>query len=578
VNYCTQSRNQHIPQYCGACWAHGTVSALQDRVKIARNAAHPDVVLSVQHILNYDGGGTCHGGTLGGPYQWIHKQSGGISFETSNPYMACSSESKEGFCKSGNWKKGAANVARTCPTFGEDCVGLSQYPNVTVQDYGTIKGKKAMQKEIFNRGPIACTIDAAPIEDYTGGIAKNSFSLSTDHVISVVGWGNDEEEGLYWIVRNSWGQYWGENGFVRVKSGSFALERSCAWAVPDTFTAPELNNDVHCFEDGSNCNADGKKITKTQRANEVWTQEQEEAAGIVHKGNSSAVSSHASLPAATLDELNWCNKDGVNHCTASLNQHIPQYCGSCWAHGAISAFQDRIKMDRINNGVAGDDIVLSVQHVLNCGSAGSCYGGSGGGTYQWIKEIGDNTGSGVSYITSQPYIACSSDSSEGLCSASDWTCTPENVAVTCPTFGKKCVGLSNYPNATIAEFGNIHGADAMMAEIQNRGPIACEVDAGPLDEYTTGIVTETSTNTNHIISVTGWGTDATEGKYWLMRNSWGEYWGEHGFARVKFGAINIESSCSWAVPKDYTAPEKNNQFACFEDGTNCQSSVDEITV
>merc|ERR1711957_1110767 len=309
------------------------------------------------------------------------------------------------------------------------------------------------------------------------------------------------------------GQYWGENGFVRVKSGSFALERSCAWAVPDTFTAPELNNDVHCFEDGSNCNADGKKITKTKRANEVWTQEQEEAAGVVHKGNSSAVSSHASLPAATLDELNWCNKDGVNHCTASLNQHIPQYCGSCWAHGAISAFQDRIKMDRINNGVAGDDIVLSVQHVLNCGSAGSCYGGSGGGTYQWIKEIGDNTGSGVSYITSQPYIACSSDSSEGLCSASDWTCTPENVAVTCPTFGKKCVGLSNYPNATIAEFGNIHGADAMMAEIQNRGPIACEVDAGPLDEYTTGIVTETSTNTNHIISVTGWGTDATEGKY-----------------------------------------------------------------
>ena len=38
-----------------------------------------------------------------------------------------------------------------------------------------------MQKEIFARGPIACTIDAAPIEKYTGGIAKG-WSLMTDHV------------------------------------------------------------------------------------------------------------------------------------------------------------------------------------------------------------------------------------------------------------------------------------------------------------------------------------------------------------------------------------------------------------
>lgn len=576
VNYCTQSKNQHIPQYCGSCWAHGPVSALQDRVKIARNAAHPDVILSVQHVLNYDGGGSCHGGSLGGPYQWIHKQKNGISYETSNPYMACSSESKEGFCKSGNWKEGAKNIARTCGTFGQDCVGLSQYPNVTISDYGSIRGKNAMMKEIYNRGPIACTINAGPIEDYTGGIA-HGLGLTTDHVISVVGWGQDDEEGLYWIVRNSWGQYWGENGFVRVRSGALALERSCAWAVPADFTAPERNNDMHCFEDGSNCNAGGNKAEKKERPNEVWTKEQTEAAGLVYQGNSSEVSSHDDLSSVEYpDDFTWCNKDGVNYCTASLNQHVPQYCGSCWAHGAISAFQDRIKIDRINNNATGyatgDDIQLSVQHVLNCGTAGSCHGGSGGGTYQWIKQIGDATGSGVSYFTGQPYMACSKDSNEGLCPASDWTCTPENVAISCGTFGKKCVGLSHYPNATISEHGTIQGADAMMKEIYNRGPIACDVDASALDEYTTGIVTEASSSTNHIISVVGWGTDSEEGKYWVMRNSWGEYWGEHGHARVKFGAINIESSCAWAVPKDYTAPEKNNQFPCYEDGSNCKSS------
>lgn len=429
-----------------------------------------------------------------------------------------------------------------------------------------------MMSEIFNRGPIACTIDAAPIEDYKGGIAKNFFSLTTDHVISVVGWGQDDKEGLYWIVRNSWGQYWGENGFVRVKSGSFALERSCAWAVPDVVTAPEFNNDVHCFEDGSNCNAEGTKVTKKERINEVWTQEQEEAAGVMHRGNSSDLSSHNNLQLVATDEFNWCDRSGINYCTASLNQHVPQYCGSCWAHGAISALQDRIKIDRINNNASGDDIQLSVQHVLNCGNAGSCHGGSGGGTYQWIKNISDSTGSGVSYFTGQPYMACSSDSQEGMCPASDWTCKPENVAVTCGTFGEKCVGLSHYPNATISEYGNIRGADAMMKEIQNRGPIACEVDAGPLDEYTTGLVTQVSSKTNHIISVVGWGTDASAGKYWIMRNSWGEYWGEHGYAKVKFGAINIESSCAWAIPKDYTAPEKHNQFPCVEDGSNCKSS------
>jgi len=143
-------------------------------------------------------------------------------------------------------------VARTCPTFGEDCVGLASYPNATISDYGSIQGPDAMQKEIFNRGPIACGIDAAPILKYTTGIAKG-FSMQVDHVISVVGWGTDATEGMYWIVRNSWGEYWGEQGYIRVKKGALALEQQCSWAVPDTFTAPENNNQVHCYEDGSNC-------------------------------------------------------------------------------------------------------------------------------------------------------------------------------------------------------------------------------------------------------------------------------------------------------------------------------------
>merc|ERR1712066_1046087 len=189
--------------------------------------------------------------------------------------------------------------------------------------------------------------------------------------------------------------------------------------------------------------------------------------------------------------------------------------GSCWAHGAVSALADRIKIDRRAQGA---DIQLSVQHMLNCGGVGSCHGGSLDGPYQWIKSISDKTGSGISYTTSQPYQACSSESQEGICPGNDWSCTPVNVAVTCGTFGEKCVGLTHYPNATISEHGSITGKDAMMKEIFNRGPIACGIAATPLHQYTTGIAKDTSGMTNHVISVVGWGTDAQEGLYWLIRN------------------------------------------------------------
>jgi cathepsin X len=110
----------------------------------------------------------------------------------------------------------------------------------------------------------------------------------------------------------------------------------------------------------------------------------------------------------------------------------------------------------------------------------------------------------------------------------------------------------------------------MMTEIFNRGPIACNIDAGPIVDYTTGIVTATSTEVDHTVSVVGWGVDATEGRYFIVRNSWGEYWGEQGFVRVKDGALNLGSDCYWATPKDFIAAERNNQVHCWEDGKNCE--------
>jgi cathepsin X len=248
----------------------------------------------------------------------------------------------------------------------------------------------------------------------------------------------------------------------------------------------------------------------------------------------------------------WANVEGVSYVTKSLNQHIPQYCGSCWAHGAVSALSDRVKIARKAQGA---DINLSVQHVLNCGGdvAGSCYGGSHSGAYQWIHDNGY-----IGYDTAQPYMACSSDSEEGLCGHGDWTCNAANTARTCSTFtsmGGKCVGLTHFPNVTISEYGTVSGADNIKKEIRARGPVACGVDADPIRNYQGGVFDDkdATANVNHVVSIIGWGEDA-EGQHWIVRNSWGEYWGELGYFRVRLGTdmLGLESECAWAVPKSFT--------------------------
>jgi len=75
---------------------------------------------------------------------------------------------------------------------------------------------------------------------------------------------------------------------------------------------------------------------------------------------------------------------------------------------------------------------------------------------------------------------------------------------------------------------------------------------------------------DHVVSIVGWGYDpASSGQYWIMRNNWGEYWGNMGYAYVELGsnAIHLEEQCSWAVVDQWT--DSSNQSHCVEDGSKC---------
>lgn len=272
------------------------------------------------------------------------------------------------------------------------------------------------------------------------------------------------------------------------------------------------------------------------------------------------------------EQFTWANVSGQSHLIFHFNQHIPQYCGSCWLHGGMSTFADRIKIARGNRGA---DIIPSRQFVLNCGGevAGSCHGGSASGLYQFIKSAGY-----IPYESCLPYEACSAESEEGVCPQGDYTCKPINICRTCDTYknmGGTCREIEMFPNVTVAEYGKLEGEEDMMKEIYARGPIACPIDATPLEEeYNGGIITkDTTAPTDHIVEIIGWGTDKETGlKFWHVRNSWGEYWGEMGFFRIERGknVLKIEKDCTWVTPGRWT--EVN--YPCWETGKNCVKNND----
>lgn len=275
-------------------------------------------------------------------------------------------------------------------------------------------------------------------------------------------------------------------------------------------------------------------------------------------------------------EFTWMNVDGKNYLTHLINQHIPQYCGSCWAFSTMSAFADRIKIARKAEGM---DINLSIQYILNCGSgtAGSCYGGYHTGAYQFIKDNGF-----IPYDTCQPYIACSSDSSQGFCDHVDTSCNAINTCVTCSGFDEGCTALNYFPNATVAEYGTVPGTGAekvmnMKKEIHTRGPVAVTINASPLKAFTGGKVFDDDNESkmaNHVVSIVGWGKDNDGKEYWHVRNSWGYYWGEEGFFRVATGKnmLGIEDSVAWATPGTFTT----TNVPCSEDGAECGGKVNEL--
>jgi cathepsin X len=240
INYVTVDLNQHAPVYCGSCWLHGSISSLNDRLKIARKAQFPEINLARQVVLNCGNStaGSCSGGGDYGLYAFAHKY--GIPDDTCQLYSA-----QEYPCSAFRNCMNCDPPTLTAPL--GVCYPVQSYMRYFVSEYGKMRNPSIheMKAEIYRRGPISCSVDANHLTRgryRPGDIVRidkpeNASRWDLDHIVSVAGWDVDHRTGVeYWIVRNSWGTFWlSDRGWFQVEMGKnvIGIETECNWAAVD---------------------------------------------------------------------------------------------------------------------------------------------------------------------------------------------------------------------------------------------------------------------------------------------------------------------------------------------------------
>ncbi|PIA30459.1 hypothetical protein AQUCO_05500021v1 [Aquilegia coerulea] len=195
---------------CGCCWAFSAVAATEGVNQLSTGKL---ISLSEQELVDCDTSGEdqgCQGGLMDDAFKFIERNKG-LTTEGTYPYSGV-----DGTC---NKKKEASSSAKI--------TGYEDVPANSETD---------LLKAVANQ-PISVAIDASgsAFQFYTSGVFTGECGTELDHGVTAVGYGTASDGTKYWLVKNSWGTTWGEDGYIRMQRDIEAEEGLCGIAMDPSY-------------------------------------------------------------------------------------------------------------------------------------------------------------------------------------------------------------------------------------------------------------------------------------------------------------------------------------------------------